>query len=392
MLVEPGHAARVGDAVEGPGRGARDHRADPDDEAAAVDERRLDAQEQEREAQEADQQRARRGELQALPELDLGGGRRLVDHHLAEADGGDAGRRQREPEVGGLAAPLPPQPEVPGGRHRRKQRHREVQDGRRPHGGRIGPAETCLEPRLECREMLLLWLLVGGALGYAGGRVFLGYPAAPGFRVLARREVAFLNAAADAIYPPGAGLPSGPEARVAESLDGYLEIVPPRMRRLMRLLFLLVEHATLLFAAPPPRGRRRFSSLAPEQRAAALDGWRTSPLFPRRLVFSSLRALLTNAYVADPAVLRGARPRRRSRSTRRSARRICSTRRSGARRPRSATRRRRRRATGRPSSSARRAIRPTPRCVRERPGGRLGRGARLRASTRATSARRPTSW
>jgi hypothetical protein len=152
---------------------------------------------------------------------------------------------------------------------------------------------------------MLLWLLVGGALGYAGGRVFLGYPAARGFRVLAGREVAFLNAAAGAIYPPGAGLPSGPEARVAESLDGYLQIVPPRMRLLMRLLFFLVEHATALFAAPPPRGRRRFSSLAPEQRAAALDGWRTSGLFPRRLVFASLRALLTNAYVADPGVLRG---------------------------------------------------------------------------------------
>lgn len=152
---------------------------------------------------------------------------------------------------------------------------------------------------------MLLWILLGALLGYAGARVFLGHPPAQGFRVLARREVAFLNAASDAIYPPGAGLPSGSEARVPESLDAYLEIVPPRMRRLMRLLFLLVEHATLLFPAPGSRGFRRFSSLEPEQREAALDGWRTSRLFPRRLVFASLRALLTNAYVADPGVLRG---------------------------------------------------------------------------------------
>jgi hypothetical protein len=75
------------------------------------------------------------------------------------------------------------------------------------------------------------------------------------------------------------------------------------MRRLMRLLFFLVEHSTALFAAPAPRGRRRFSSLSAEQRTAALDAWRTSGWFPRRLVFASLRALLTNAYVADPAVL-----------------------------------------------------------------------------------------
>jgi hypothetical protein len=76
------------------------------------------------------------------------------------------------------------------------------------------------------------------------------------------------------------------------------------MRLLMRLLFFLMEHATLLFAAPPPRGRRRFSSLDAGQRTAVLESWRASRLFPRRLVFTSLRAVLTNAYLADPEVLR----------------------------------------------------------------------------------------
>lgn len=150
-----------------------------------------------------------------------------------------------------------------------------------------------------------IWIVVGAVLGYTGVRIFAGYPPAPGFRVLARREVAFLDAAGDAMYPPGGALPtSGSEARISRSLDGYLEIVPPRMRRLMRLLFLLMEHATLVYGAPAPRGRRRFSSLSPAQREAVLEGWRGSSLFARRLVFTSLRALLTNAYVADPAVLR----------------------------------------------------------------------------------------
>ena len=72
---------------------------------------------------------------------------------------------------------------------------------------------------------MLLWIVLGALLGYAGARVFLGHPPARGYRVLARREVAFLNAAGDAIYPPGAGLPSGSEARVPESLDAYLAIV-----------------------------------------------------------------------------------------------------------------------------------------------------------------------
>lgn len=147
------------------------------------------------------------------------------------------------------------------------------------------------------------WIALAAGLGYGAARLWVGYPAAPGLRVLARREAAFLDAAAEVMFPPGGPLPSGAAAGVTASLDGYLEAVPARMRRLMRLLFVLVEHATLVFPAPAPRGRRRFSSLAPSQRSAVLEAWRTSGLFPRRLVFTSLRALLTNGYVAHPGVL-----------------------------------------------------------------------------------------
>jgi hypothetical protein len=76
------------------------------------------------------------------------------------------------------------------------------------------------------------------------------------------------------------------------------------MRSLMHLLFFLVEHATIFFPAPGPRGWRRFSSLTADQRAEVLEGWRTSRLFPRRLVFASLRAILTMGYFAFPPVLR----------------------------------------------------------------------------------------
>jgi hypothetical protein len=72
----------------------------------------------------------------------------------------------------------------------------------------------------------------------------------------------------------------------------------------MHLLFFLVEHATLFFPAPGRGGMRRFSALGTEQRTAVLEGWRKSRLFPRRLVFASLRAILTMGYFAFPAVLR----------------------------------------------------------------------------------------
>ena len=153
---------------------------------------------------------------------------------------------------------------------------------------------------------MLLWLALGAAFGYAGVRIFAGYPPADGFRFLARREVAFLDAAADAIYPPGGPLPpSGSEARISATLDAYLGIVPPRMRLLMRLLFFLSSTRRSSSPRPPPRGRRRFSSLsAGAARGRARGLAHAAACFPRRLVFTSLRALLTNAYVADPAVLR----------------------------------------------------------------------------------------
>lgn len=137
-------------------------------------------------------------------------------------------------------------------------------------------------------------------------RVFWGHapPAAP-LRSLSRREAAFVTSAAAAIFPAGGAVPpSGGEARVAAHTDRWLAQVEPRVRVLMRLLFFLVEHATLFFPAPGLDGFRRFSSLRPDQREAALEGWRTSRLGPRRLVFQGLRAIVTMGYLSHPPVLR----------------------------------------------------------------------------------------
>ncbi len=155
--------------------------------------------------------------------------------------------------------------------------------------------------------MLKLAILVAASV-YAWRRLFARYPrpVAGRFRVLAAREAAFLAASAEALFPRGGELAvSGTEARVPEWVDGYLELQPPRVRLLMRLLFCLVEQATLVLPAPGAGGRARFSCLCPAQRIAALEGWQRSRFFPRRLVFTSLRAILTMAYFADPAVLRG---------------------------------------------------------------------------------------
>lgn len=124
-------------------------------------------------------------------------------------------------------------------------------------------------------------------------------------RVLAPREAALLRAAAEAFYPPGGPVPpSGAEVGIPAYVDRYLAAQDPPTRRLMRLLFLLVEQATLVFPAPGRRGWRRFSSLDVEQRVAVLRGWSESRLFARRLVFTSLRAIVSMAYLNHPRVAR----------------------------------------------------------------------------------------
>jgi hypothetical protein len=148
--------------------------------------------------------------------------------------------------------------------------------------------------------------LLGAAVVWAWGRFLVGYPRPPStVRILAPREYATIAAAASATFPRGGSVPpSGLDADVAGHVDRFVGAQVGRSRWLMRLLFILVEHGTLAF---PPGGsgrRRRFSALTPPQQVAYLEGWRTSGLFFRRLVFTSLRAILTMGYLAHPTVLR----------------------------------------------------------------------------------------
>ena len=157
------------------------------------------------------------------------------------------------------------------------------------------------------RMVLLGWVGAAIVLGWAAARIGLGYPR-PSFRPvqLHRREIAFIAAAADSMFPRGGAIaPSGGDAQVPAYVDRLVAASHPRTRVLMRLLFFLMEHATLCFPAPGGlSGLRRFSALSPGQCSAALESWGTSRLFPRRLVFLSLRALLTLGYFAHPPVLR----------------------------------------------------------------------------------------
>lgn len=152
---------------------------------------------------------------------------------------------------------------------------------------------------------MIVWTLIAVFAAWAGWRLFGGYPAPEAsLEVLAPREAAFLDAAAEAMFPAAGVLPiSGREAELPRYVDRWLVLLPPRQKFLIRALLFLVEHATLFFPAPGP-SLRRFSKLEPAGREACLRDWGESGLGLRRLVFTSLRAVLTMGYLGHPAVLR----------------------------------------------------------------------------------------
>ena len=152
---------------------------------------------------------------------------------------------------------------------------------------------------------MIVWTLIAMIAAWAGFRLFGGYPAPEAsLEVLAPREAAFLDAAAEAMFPAVGVLPiSGREAELPRYVDRWLVLLPPRQKFLIRALLFLVEQATIFFPAPGP-SLRRFSSLSPPAREAWLRAWGESGLGLRRLVFTSLRAVLTMGYLGHPAVLR----------------------------------------------------------------------------------------
>lgn len=143
-------------------------------------------------------------------------------------------------------------------------------------------------------SLLALALLVHG--------LFLGYPAkAVAITLLSRKEQAIVAACADTLFPPFGPIPlSGTEAGAVAYMDRYITRVDRTQRTLIRLLLQAVEHAPWVFGPRPVR----FTRLSPAERVTVLRRMSVSRIYFRRVMFLSLRVMLTMAYLANGEVAR----------------------------------------------------------------------------------------
>lgn len=131
--------------------------------------------------------------------------------------------------------------------------------------------------------------------------IFLGYaPASPDAPHLSAKEQAVIAASSDAFFPRGGSLPiSATEAGTVAYMSRMLGDAPFRTRMLLRLLFVFVEHGPWLFNL-----RSRMTRQTPAQRVATLRAWSESPIYFLRVTFTSLRTLVSLAYLANDGVMK----------------------------------------------------------------------------------------
>ena len=151
-------------------------------------------------------------------------------------------------------------------------------------------------------------LVISAAIGVAVAsqrRFIAGYPAPPpGLGVLHRGEAAFIQAAAEALFPDGSSLPiSGAAAQLPLYVDHHLSALPAAQRLQIRALLLLFEHLSLVWPAREPGGRDRFSSLSVTSRLGVLARVADHPDARIRLLFTALRAIVSLGYLGHPANL-----------------------------------------------------------------------------------------
>jgi hypothetical protein len=120
-------------------------------------------------------------------------------------------------------------------------------------------------------------------------------------RALNPRERTLIGAVADAFFPPNGPIPiSGTEAGAVPYFERYIDRSGARSAFLMRLLIAFTDLSPIAFGTK----RRRFTRLSRAEQIEHLHEAFMSQIYFRRVSFTSLRALMTMAYLSNDEVAR----------------------------------------------------------------------------------------
>lgn len=154
-----------------------------------------------------------------------------------------------------------------------------------------------MSARLSRRGFLVAGLATAASTG-AVGLLHLR-PAAAGYQVLSTHEIAVVEALAAALFPAGVFPVAGGDGGTAPMLDLLLSAyMDPLAVDPVRYLLRTLEWGTFVSRGQP------FSALSPAEAADVLSIWSASDPLPRRLAFDSLRAVMGNAFLRRPEVVR----------------------------------------------------------------------------------------
>lgn len=110
---------------------------------------------------------------------------------------------------------------------------------------------------------------------------------------------AVVAACADTMFPPDGPIPiSGTNAGLIEYVEAYQKALPTAQRVLVEMMFSFIQVSPTLFG---PR-RSLFTRLSPADRLRVFERMARSPIYFRRVVFLSMRAIMTMGYFASPRV------------------------------------------------------------------------------------------
>jgi hypothetical protein len=106
-------------------------------------------------------------------------------------------------------------------------------------------------------------------------------------------------AISEVMFPENdAGDPDWRDTEMVERTIEYIELLPPRPTKLLKLLFVAVELAAPLLLVWPGR----FSKAPYERRKKVLLNWRTSWFRPFKMLAEALKAQLCMTYMSHPDV------------------------------------------------------------------------------------------